>query len=301
MRWYAMSTRFLTDPKIEQLGEKHGPVGPLLIVSLLAHAGVQEAGGEVERTFRATAHEVFSNAEKVGEVLDDAIESGLCHAMSRDVTGFRVRFPTWKRYQANFRKAKSRSLAEAAEGDEKPHEQADVTAGHEESRDVTAGHTLSPTRQDKTRQNKTEQDKTEQQQKQQQRARAPVVADRDDAVVSPSNAFSAWLQHYHAVTGKTTVRGSDPARRAFAARLKEGRTLEDLKLATAGCHSDEYCRDHGYNVPETILRAEKVERYIQLGREPSRPRSKGSSPASRVDADVARFTAIAAKLKQEGR
>lgn len=76
--------------------------------------------------------------------------------------------------------------------------------------------------------------------------------------------FGEWLDHYRETTGRKTVRGSQPARDAFAARRKEGRTMEDLKRATVGCHSDDFCRENGHDIPETILRASKVERYIQL-------------------------------------
>lgn len=75
-----------------------------------------------------------------------------------------------------------------------------------------------------------------------------------------------WLAHYRSVTGRSTVKGSKPARREFNARL-EDYSLADLKLATVGCHGDEYCRRNGYDVPETILRASKVTRYIELGRQ----------------------------------
>jgi hypothetical protein len=81
-----------------------------------------------------------------------------------------------------------------------------------------------------------------------------------------SKGFGSWLEHYKTTTGKTSVRGSKPARDAFAARLAEGRSLDDLKLATVGCHGDSFCREGGHDIPETILRASKVERYVELGR-----------------------------------
>ncbi len=143
MRWYAMSTRFLTDPKIERLGEEHGPAGPLMIVSLLAHAGLQEAGGRVERTFRATAHEIFMQRDEVVKILNHAIELGLCHRVSQDVTGFVLEFPAWKRHQAAYRKARSREIQKTPE---KPHDKANVTRSHAESQKVT-----NKTRQDKTK------------------------------------------------------------------------------------------------------------------------------------------------------
>jgi hypothetical protein len=78
--------------------------------------------------------------------------------------------------------------------------------------------------------------------------------------------FGVWLQHYRETTGRTSVRGSRPAQDAFAARRKEGISVDELRLATVGCHGDDFCREHGHDVPETILRASKVTRYIELGR-----------------------------------
>jgi hypothetical protein len=77
--------------------------------------------------------------------------------------------------------------------------------------------------------------------------------------------FEDWLEHYNATTDSRAT-GSKAARGAFNARRREGRSLDDLKLATVGCHSDAYNREHGHDVPETILRESKVERYIRLGR-----------------------------------
>lgn len=94
--------------------------------------------------------------------------------------------------------------------------------------------------------------------------------------------FADWLSDFHQVTARTQVTGSQPAVRQFRARREEGKTLEDLKLATRGCHSDEFCRDHGFDVPETILRARNITRYIELGRNPKPSRNgAGEHPATR--------------------
>lgn len=77
--------------------------------------------------------------------------------------------------------------------------------------------------------------------------------------------WDEWLDHYHAVTGRMTVRGSTAARDQFRARRREF-SLDELKLATIGSHSDEFCRSNGHDVPETILRASKVQRYIERGK-----------------------------------
>jgi hypothetical protein len=106
--------------------------------------------------------------------------------------------------------------------------------------------------------------------------------------------FGDWLEHYRICTGRVGVRGSKPAREAFAARRKEGRSLDELKLATIGCHGDDFCREHGHDVPETILRASKVERYIQLAQQP--PTRSGGLTAELQELEVERQRLLA----QEG-
>jgi hypothetical protein len=76
--------------------------------------------------------------------------------------------------------------------------------------------------------------------------------------------FNDWLEHYVATTGYTGTTGSKSARESFAARRREGLTLEELKLATVGCHSDPFNREHHHDVPDTILRVSKVTRYVKM-------------------------------------
>lgn len=79
--------------------------------------------------------------------------------------------------------------------------------------------------------------------------------------------WDAWLADFIEVTGRTATRdGSKEARKAFAGRRQEGRSLDELKEATRGCHGDEHLRAQGYDRPETILRQGKIVRYIELHR-----------------------------------
>ena len=82
--------------------------------------------------------------------------------------------------------------------------------------------------------------------------------------------FDVWLADYHQVTGRTAVTGSEEARASFDARRKEGRSLEELKLATRGCHGNDYLRREALDRPETILRKKNHARYIELGRSAGR-------------------------------
>lgn len=244
-RWFAMSTQYLSDPRIEALGEAHGPGGPLLIVALLGQAKIQEKGGSVKRSYRTLAHETFVDREAVLAIVSDAEDSGLVAVDEQDDQGVTVRFLAWDRWQAAARQAKSRENRKAAS-------QAKVTDSHDLSRDVTNRHT-----------DKTGQDKQD------------IQTDTGKPAVR--SLFPEWLDHYRETTGRTSVTGSKPAREAFAARIKDGKTLDELKLATVGCHGDQFCRENGHDVPETILRASKVERYISLARD------RGSKKATSVD------------------
>lgn len=154
MRWYSMSVGFLSDPKVEALGEKHGPAGPLVAVSLLARAALEEKGGDLTYTFRSIANDAFIDRSEAEQIVASIIETGLCHEVSRDVTGVSLTFPAWSRHQAAGRKAKQRAReADTPNGADKPHEKANVTPSHA-SRDTS--HAMSPTRHDSTRQDKTD-------------------------------------------------------------------------------------------------------------------------------------------------
>ena len=83
--------------------------------------------------------------------------------------------------------------------------------------------------------------------------------------------FQEWLEHYRATTGRSAVEGSAEARRFFNARRADGVSLADLKLATLGCHGDPFLRERKLNRPETILRASKFRRYIDLAKEHETP------------------------------
>lgn len=114
--------------------------------------------------------------------------------------------------------------------------------------------------------------------------------------------WDSWMGHYRITTGNTKVRGSRQARRSFDARRREGRSLEELKQATVGNHSDDYLRANGWDVPETILRESKIDRYIVLGEEAEESQTERIHPGSqRVGRRLGRkhrYAAYDAKMKK---
>ena len=104
--------------------------------------------------------------------------------------------------------------------------------------------------------------------------------------------WAEWLADYQTVTGRPRMRGSSSARKAFAARRREGFTLEQLKVATRGAHSDRFLREHGHDVPDTILRPSKIGRYLELGNRaaaghPPPPSAPAFADADRAAAELA--------------
>jgi len=125
-----MSTTILTDPKVVELGERHGSVGPVWWVALLCEAGAQDRAGVADIAIRNFAHALFSDSKTVNDILDSAIELDLCHAMSRDVRSFKVTIKNWEKHQAKRRQAERR--ARLKEQEELPEPES-----HAMSRDVT--------------------------------------------------------------------------------------------------------------------------------------------------------------------
>lgn len=89
-----------------------------------------------------------------------------------------------------------------------------------------------------------------------------------------SQQFEAWLEHHEHVTGHRPPGTKTKARKtllsSFNARVNEGWSLDELKAATVGAHSDDYRRENGYDTPTSILRPTKVGDLVARGRARSR-------------------------------
>lgn len=99
-------------------------------------------------------------------------------------------------------------------------------------------------------------------------------------------AFEEWLGHHEQTTGhsppKAGTKGRQAIADAFHARLAEGLTLDELKLATVGAHEDPHRREHGYDTADSVLRPTKVASLIAKGRLRSRPAPGSSGSSARL-------------------
>lgn len=83
-------------------------------------------------------------------------------------------------------------------------------------------------------------------------------------------SFPDFLLDHHNVTGHAIPGISTRRRReiaaSYAARLDEGFSPDDMKLATRGAHSDDYRRERGYDTLESVLRPTKIGALVDKGR-----------------------------------
>lgn len=87
--------------------------------------------------------------------------------------------------------------------------------------------------------------------------------------------WKQWLTHYRETTGRVGNAQYPEARKFFNARRAEGVSVEELLLATVGCHGDDYLREHKLDRPQTILRVSNFRRYIELAQSRSSAKSSG--------------------------
>lgn len=83
--------------------------------------------------------------------------------------------------------------------------------------------------------------------------------------------FEEWLTHHCDVT-EQRMPGAGTKARAELARLfgeimgeGEGRSLEDMKLASVGAHADEWLRERGLTRPKNILVFNRIDGLIEKG------------------------------------
>lgn len=150
-RWFAVSTQFLTDPKVERMIDRHGNDAVAVTLALFTQAMLQERGGVVERSYRTLAKEANVDRETAFAVVETAAEVDFLTLVEGDDYEFRVDFPAWSRHQAAYRKAKSRAEKKA---DNHAGLRVEVTDSHEQSRAVTKSHSQDRTGQDRRRQEK---------------------------------------------------------------------------------------------------------------------------------------------------
>ena len=97
--WFARDTGYTADPKVQVLGDDHGPGGPLALEELMALAKLADRAGEVTITYATLARRTFITPGKAKQIIDDAAELELIIVSEQDKRGFTATFPRWSRWQ----------------------------------------------------------------------------------------------------------------------------------------------------------------------------------------------------------
>jgi len=79
-----------------------------------------------------------------------------------------------------------------------------------------------------------------------------------------SKEYKELIIMFNNITGRN-FKGAEKSKKQFNARLKEGFSLDDFRLAITNCFNDEYHRNNPkYLTPEFITRSEKLQQYMNI-------------------------------------
>lgn len=247
---------------IVELLDEFGPAGPYVDAVLRDLAGQQHNSGTVKAGFRSLAKKTGTERGACRKIVEYAAEIGVIDDLQVDADGrrFTCRISGWEadstRGRAAMKKADSRARKrETGEGD------MSTQKGDTSTTDVDASGSVPP-RSDKRRSEK----KT---------PKPPQGAsrssdERESVQRAQAAGFDEWLLDHSAVTGDTSPKASTKAylhlAGMFNARLADGRTLNELKMATRGAFNDEHRRKNGYYGTESVLRPTKCLELVNKGR-----------------------------------
>ena len=88
----------------------------------------------------------------------------------------------------------------------------------------------------------------------------------NDSEKVKENKYIDFLSDFNSITKRKFRVLDDKTKRQLKARLKEGFTIDEIKTAITNCKADEYHIEFPkYLTPEFITRAEKLQKYLNIG------------------------------------
>ena len=248
--WFPKDAAWHRRGRVVELGQDHGPAGPLVADWLMCEARSQNpprtGDGSLKAGYAAVAHGCFlESVDQARRIVASCVEVGLLDDFG-DLDGrtFEARISGWdadvnQPLEAT-RKAKARAAAEAG---------TDVdSVGHHgtngaEVAEVPERPSASPTRQDKTEE------------------KTSVEPSRLDEAATVRGLFAYWQERCHHPQAKLT---SD-RRSKILARLRDGYTAEQIRSAIDGAAVGAYVDERGkrHDDIELICRnGSKLESFI---------------------------------------
>ena len=97
--WFARDTGYTADPKVQALGDEHGPGGPLAVEEMMALAKLNGNCGSLTVSYASLARRAFITPAKAKRVVADANSAGIIEVAEQDSKGFAARLLKWSRWQ----------------------------------------------------------------------------------------------------------------------------------------------------------------------------------------------------------
>lgn len=97
--WFARDTGFTSDPRVQVLGDEHGPGGPLVVEEMLALAKLRNNGGSLSISYASLARRSFVAPSRAKRVVQHAADLELIEIVEQTAKDFTARFPRWTRWQ----------------------------------------------------------------------------------------------------------------------------------------------------------------------------------------------------------
>lgn len=97
--WFARDTGFTSDPKVQILGDEHGPGAPLALEELMALAKLGQPEGTVSTTYATLARRAFITPAKAKRIVSEAAAAHLIDLAAVNGKTFTASFPKWGRWQ----------------------------------------------------------------------------------------------------------------------------------------------------------------------------------------------------------
>jgi len=110
--WFARDTGFTADPRVQALGDEHGPGGPLVVEEMLALAKLKNNSGSFSASYATLGRRAFVRPGKAKSIVSDAAGEGLIEMVEHTAKDFTALFPRWSRWQVKDPTGAARKAAE---------------------------------------------------------------------------------------------------------------------------------------------------------------------------------------------
>jgi hypothetical protein len=245
--WFAKQAMFLDDPAIVELGAQHGPGGPLVVDALLGLAKLARKGGSVTVGYTGLARRTFlGGGRECREIIESAARFKVLEVTESDEVRCTVRFPRWEKWQSAFRQQRFADRQQTVSEPSADHQE----SVSEPSADRQQTVSLTVNREQNSNTSSLRSDVVE-----------PGRLDVPQAA-QIAEVFAYWQDKCNHPQAKLKA----DRKRKVLARLREGYTVDEIKLGVDGAAQAPFVAENGrrFDDLELICRnSTKLEGFME--------------------------------------